>query len=333
MSAGIMVRDIQTGIEMAWHKLTRIVAEINKVNCGIIYPMEMRPLYLVNEKGETAETPYKAVVSLDDMLPIGGTVGEGYKLVSNEAMVDMVQNALGGTKHRIVSIGTINNREKVFCSISLDAPIVAAGRKTETTLNVLWGHGGKFGILARSGFTVVVCANTFAMAMAKKGEFELRVRHTGNAQDKLDNMAQAIDSHYGVVSEFNRAMNDLAAVPCSPARAKAITAGFVVRDFEKLEGKLPTRTENIIERIGALHVNGRGNDGNDMADYFNAVTDYYSHESSGGENRWKQYESSEFGMGQTRKREAFDLLMGRDVPKLGDLATVEKRGERVLQFQ
>jgi len=123
-------------------------------------------------------------------------------------------------------------------------------------------------------------------------------------------------------------MEEFANTPCNEETARKTIAGFLVRDDDA--EKVSTRSQNTIDRITQLYKGGAGNRGENHCDLFNGITDYYSHESSGGGNRWKQYESSEFGMGQNRKVEAFKLLRGETVPKLGNLATVQKRGESIL---
>jgi len=356
----IQIRDSQVGVQMAWHGKTDVQSVITKVNCRINYPMRMEPLHLLDADGstrmkvvdeideKTGEPTGKLltvpacehfqVVSLDDNLPIGNPVKKGYKLISNDQMMDMVEASLAGTTHKIVSVGSINNREKVFCSIKLSDNIIAGNRETENVLNVLWGHGGVFSVRVMSGFIVVVCANTFAMALRdaskkgkKKNEFQAKVKHTGNADLKIENMAKAIDLHYGVAAEFTKAMDSLSNTPCNNDKARQLFAGFLVRDTEGLE-EVSTRTSNTIDTLETLFVKGKGNNGDDMCDAFNAITDYYSHESSGGEDKWRQFESSDFGMGATRKSEAYDLLTGKKVRDVGTFEEVIARGNQVLRL-
>jgi hypothetical protein len=52
---------------------------------------------------------------------------------------------------------------------------------------------------------------------------------------------------------------------------------------------------------------GAGNKGLTLADAFSAITDFYSHESA-GEDKSKQFVSSEFGDGARSKREGMAFL-------------------------
>lgn len=323
MAANIQTRDIQVGLEMAWHKLTKVEETINATNCRIIYPMAIEQLVFKNSAGDYVEGNGRQVVSLDDNLPIGRPVGSDYKLIDNAGIWDAVQQGLAGTKHEIVSCGSVNDRSLGFISVKIAEDFKAANRDTQSVMNVLWGHGGNKAVVARTGFTVVVCQNTFNMAMREKSDFKLSIRHTAKA-NVLD-LGKAIDAHIGVVSEFKTAMDELHSVDVKVDDARKIFAGFVSA------GEVPdtktgvSRLMNTVEDIQNLFLVGKGNSGRTMADVFNGVTDYFSHESSGGASRWKQFVSSEFGAGDKRKSEFMEVLMDK-----GQLNDVMKRGDLVL---
>lgn len=323
MAANIQTRDIQVGLEMAWHKLTQVEKTIDSSNCRILYPMTIEPLYFKNAAGDLVEGNGRQIVAQDDGLPIGRPVGSDYKLIDNASIWDAVQGGLAGTKHEIVSCGSVSDRALGFVSIKIADDFKAANRNTQSVMNVLWGHGGNKAVVARTGFTVVVCQNTFNMAMREKSDFKLSIRHTARA-DVLD-LSKAIDAHIGVVAEFKAAMDELHTVDVKVDDARKIFTGFVSG------GEIPetktgiSRLTNTVEDIQNLFLVGKGNAGRTMADVFNGVTDYYSHESSGGDSRWKQFVSSEFGAGDKRKSEFMEVLMDR-----GQLTDVMKRGDTVL---
>ena len=327
MAANLQERDIQTGLTQAWHGLTHIVTSITKENAGINYDMETRPLFIEKTDGTKIETDHKQIISLDDELPIGKPVSDGYCLIENSRIWDMVQDALGGMKHNIVSVGTVDNRSKGFISVKLDEAFTAASRLTEPLLNLIWGHGGNISLIARSGFTVTVCENTFNVNLGRKGkEFNMKLKHTKNALNRIDNMNEAIQSYAGVVAEFQAAMDSFESVPCDEENARKIIGGVIVPDSFERDLTVATRTRNNIDRMVTLFGHGAGNKGQTNADVFNAATDYYSHESSGGDNnRMKQFVSSEFGSGQRMKDTFFSVLSNED-----ELATVRTRGEKVM---
>jgi hypothetical protein len=102
-------------------------------------------------------------------------------------------------------------------------------------------------------------------------------------------------------------MTELAEIPCDLEGSQSLS-GFMTGEKRKLS----TRAGNTVERLGELFVRGAGNRGETMLDCFSAVTDFYSHESSGGENRLKQLASSEFGAGANAKARAWQGLVNVD---------------------
>ena len=324
MSANIQARDVQVGNEMAWHKLTIVEKEITAENCRMRHDMSIEPLYFKNTAGDYVEGNGRQIVTLDDNLPVGRPVGSDYKLISNTEIWDSVMEGLSGTEHKVVSCGTVSDRSLGFISVKISEAFKAATRETDSVLNVLWGHGGNKAVIGRSGFTVVVCQNTYNMAMSERGDFKLSIRHTANA-NVLD-LGKAIDAHIGVVAEFKNAMDELHTFDANAEKARKIYTGFIS------EGETPetktgiSRLSNTVDDMVELFRFGKGNAGRTMADVFNGATDYYTHESSGGKkNPWKQFTSSEFGSGNVKKSEFFDMLMNPDA-----LATTVRQGERVM---
>lgn len=307
MSDNIQKRDINTAIVMHWHGKTNVVEKVTRENSGICYPMDTEPLLISVPDSEPIETDYKIIVAKDDNLPVGAPITKGYTLISNEEVWNLIESSLAGTKHEIVSTVSVDNRAKVAVSVKLNEATLAANKQTETMLNFIWGHGGKLALYARTGFITICCNNTLTAALNRRGELNLSVKHTKNANTRIPEMGKAIDAHLGVVAEFTRAMNELAAIKCDEKTAREIYAGILVP--EKLE-TLPKRTANTIDRIAELFKSGRGNTGDSMESAFSGFTDYYTHESAGGENTWKQFVSSEFGSAQVRKADTYGLFSG-----------------------
>jgi hypothetical protein len=324
MSHNIQKRDVQVGIETAWHGLTVVEPEIRKDNCRIVYPLEICPTFFKRADGVEVPANGRQIVSLDDGLPVGRPVGADYKLIANEAIWDAVMNGIAGTSHKPVSCGTVNDRSLGFISVKVADDFKAAGREHKPILNVLWGHGGNKAVVAKTGVTTVVCQNTFTLAMGEGSDFKLSIRHTANAN--LIDLQEAIDAHIGVVAEFQTAMNTFEASSVTPDTARKVYAGFLAGD-EVPETKTGiSRLTNSVNRLAELFATGKGNRGCTVADLFNGATDYYSHESSGGDSTWKQFVSSEFGAGANRKVEFYDML--RDEARFN--ATLA-RGEKTLQ--
>lgn len=326
MAHNIQNRDIQTGIKQAWHGLTNIVESVTRENSGIDYDMDTVPLYIKLPDGSEVETDHRQIISLDDNLPVGKPVSETYCVISNTRIWDMIESALSGTKHEVVSVGTVADRSKGFISVKLDESFTAASRATEPFLNLLWGHGGNISLMARTGFIVTVCENTFNANMGRRGgDLSLSIKHSLNALGRVEDMAKAIDAYCGVVAEFKQAMNTLESVACDEENARKIFHGVLAPDTFEKNLTVSTRQRNTVDRLISLYATGRGNTGSNLADVFNASTDYFTHESSGGKDLMKQFVSSEFGAGNNQKAMFYDMLTNEET--LRDTTT---RGEKVM---
>ncbi len=330
MSHQIEKRDIQTGLSQAWHGLTNIVEAITRKNSGIDYGMTTVPLiYIAGHEMRGAvkrpiykESGAKIIISQDDGLPVGLPVGEGYSLISNAQVWDLVEKSLGDTDHKIVSVGTVNDRSIGFLSVALDKEFTAAGRVTDSVLNFTWGHGGNLSLIAKTGLTVQVCRNTINLALREHSDFKLSVKHTKNAPDRIENIGLAIQAHVGRMAQFMAEMDQLANIAITEPKAQELFAGLVTTPAMD---KLSTRANGMVEKLVHSFKNGAGNRGNDLSDIFNSVTDIFSHESSGGNNPWKQYVSSEFGAGNRMKTETLEILLDDKARK-----ETQKRGAAML---
>lgn len=321
-------RDSHVGLEMAWHKLTKVVDRIDNNNCGICYDMELKPIYAILDDKQHELPGYQIAVSLDDNLPIGNIVSDRYTLISNRDIWNAVNEALGFTAHEIVSVGTLGNRERGYISIKLTEDFVAAGRKTQSVLNILFGHGGIMPVIAKSCFTVVVCANTFARSLKKNGEFSFRTIHKGDAQLKLSNMKEAIEGHLHSNNEFMESMEKMHSEALPPVDAEALFTGFLTFG----DNELSSITDSKVDQVLNLFYMGAGNSGKTVADAFNALTDYYTHYSNGGMKKVeKQLESSEFGTAAQRKNAAFTILSGGAIPGFGDLDSLIEKGKVLVE--
>lgn len=305
MAHNIQQRDIQTGIKMAWHERTNIVESINRDNIGIIYDMGIAQCNFTNDNGTQIKANGWQIYSKDDGLPIGQIVGDKYKLITNDEILGAVEKGLAGTKHKIVSAGTVANRSLGYISIKVLDDIIAAGRKTEPVVNIIWGHGGNRAVSYRTGMTVIVCQNTYNIAMLSSQR--MSVKHTKHAD--IGDIAKEIDNHIGVTFEFTTEMNRLASIECPWTSARQLFAAFLTEKPEDIKATTPFKLHKKMQRLTYLYKFGFGNKGETMADAFNAVTDFYTHESAGRKaTSWRQHVTSEFGTSSERKQKFFGML-------------------------
>lgn len=345
MSHNISNIDLQQGIRQAWHGLTQILEKITLANSWLAkWDVAKRPLYR-NIDGNFVATDNCELFCTDrPEITVGKAVDcESYGLITNADFLAVCTEALASMPGAIVeSVGSVCERSRIFVTVTIpEIPeLKAAGRSFVPYLNFLSSHDKSAPFLVNASTVCTVCDNTFRMNLhdSENKEFRASVVHSKNAIKRLENIPNLIDAYCGTQRKFAAIMETLADKEVTQSQSREFFTGFLtVSDANagrKLIASRPdrsaleisTRRANQIDRLGELFRFGKGNSGANRADLFSAVTDYYSHESSGGrDNVAKQIASSEFGSGQTFKARAFDLLQSDE-----SVATLCQVGNLVL---
>jgi len=316
MAAHIENRDVHAGIEQAWHGMTRVVREVTFAD-AFPYDIERKPLFTENG---TRFDGYSYFLCSDDNKPAGVPVPDTYSAVTNQRFWEIVQNAVGGTGAIVESAGTIFDRCRRFVTVKLGTDVdnfKVGDRIFKNRFSLLDSIDQSTNLYGVNSSTCVVCANTFAVVMGdRSGEFRFKLRHSKNLVPKIENMEKAIDSFIGVTAQFQSALKIANEIPMTAPDARSLFAGWIAQETNGLS----TRSYNVVGRMTELFGRGAGNKGETVLDAFSAVTDFYSHESSGGADqpnfRWKQTLSSDFGAGAKRKQDFF-----------GELFLTDKKGQ------
>ena len=376
MADEIMERDVQAGIEMAWHKKTKVVPvvqfadafpfEINRtplsfaiandaVRASLEAFLDIASKYQAGGKGitkatvadakakaddalrllQTSSLPgFAAFVADDDKLICGKPVPDTYGAMTNAQFWATCSDALEGTGAVIESAGTMMDRTRRFLTIKLpDDATKIGGRTFKNRISMIDAIDQTLKFHAVNTSVCVVCANTARMVIGDtSGEFHFQLKHTSGFIEKIEDMESVIEGMIGVQAHFNEALRIAAEVPLSVDDARPLFAGWL---GEKAKGGISSRAVNTSDRLVELFTKGAGNNGETLLDAVSAVTDFYSHESSGGEDLVKQSLSSEFGAGSTAKTKFINSLFltakGRvlEVDQDG-IRDTQRRGIRLL---
>lgn len=307
MAAHLESRDVQVGLQQAWHGQTVVVETVTR-ETAFPFEIERLPLLMANDTPLPGWSYFRCS---DDGLPAGVPVSDTYVAIGNERFWEIVQNAVGGAGAIIESAGTIFDRARRFITVKLNTEadeFKVGERDFKNRFSLLDSIDGSTNLYGVNSSTCVVCANTFQMVMGDhSGEFRFKLRHSKNLVPAIENMEKAIDSFVGVAAQFKHALEQANSIPLETPDARALFAGWVAKD-----AGLSSRAYNTVGRLTELFKSGAGNRGETLLDAFSAVTDFYSHESSGGNDqpgfRVKQNLSSEFGSGRNKKIDFFSNL-------------------------
>lgn len=340
MAHRIFKHDKQQGIQQGWHGLTEIKDQITLTD-NWLAQWDIVPATL---QKNGADTKWRILECPDvPELEIGAAYNsETFKPITNAEFLGLVRDSIAGTGHKIVSVGSVRNRGRVFLSLELIGreKFTAAGREFSAFLNFGNGHDKSSVLWVNTSNTCTVCDNTFgfnlfAVENARKdnqADIAVRQRHTVNAKLRFPALAGLIDKAVGVQAEFAKAMDELATVPVSTQAAREMFAGHVGRNIVTpvaIKAGLSTRGVEKVDRLVELFRNGRGNLGENLADVVSAVSDYYTHESVRGGDKARQFASSEYESGAALKRE-FYSVMTAPAAAVKSRGTLRQHGEALL---
>jgi len=324
MSHKIGQYDRQEGIKQAWHGLTVIKDNLTTSDNWLSeWDVEKRTMF--NPDGSPSE--WNRVTCTDNGLYIGKPVhAETYGLITNKQFLDIVNDALLSVRGaKIDSVGSVCDRGRVFVSVSIpDLPeFRAAGREFRAYLNFINSHDQSSPFAVNASNVCVVCDNTFRYNLMDKNNkvFRAVVKHTKNANERLQDIDRMIDCYVGTQMRFKVLMDSLHEMRVSWWDANRFFVGLHSPTIAKPSPQLLTK----VDELERLFRTGNGNRGETLADVFSAVTDYYTHQASRSDNAWRQVESSEYGFGAEMKTRTIQVLSDSK-----EYADTVMRGQQVL---
>jgi hypothetical protein len=331
MSANIQTRDMQTGLEMAWHGLTNIVKEILP---HIAFPWGIKLEQMYYGSGADQKQHGKWVLPLadDDMLPLGSGVPVNLKSYTIRTPLDLWKlrdEVVQGTENLIVSAGTVENRAKFFISTKLtelERIQLTDGSDVELLLNSMGSLDKSLNEQHSISGTRIVCANTLMMSFLSD-KVKFRYRHSKNMNDAIKADKPLMQEVAGLAAVVKAAFDDLIQKPCDVDRATRIYTGLVVSPDQK---EIATRGQNMIEEHVECFQRGAGNTGKTEFDLLNGWTQPKTrgYEDS-KRSRWDIFESSEFGAYSGQKSRFANMLINdRD-----ELNKVEARGRSLMEVK
>ena len=288
-------RDFQVGLEMAWHRLTRIVKVIGRD----VFPEIISAPLLYTVGDQLKEWQGVTVpVSADDGLPVGISSEDTYTVFQPRQAFDFVTETLAGTRFTVESAGMIFNRSRWFISIHLDE-LAEVERKGEK-FHLVWSGGlahNQKPMCSLSAYRAV-CANTVHLARSS-GQTLFAARCTKGFNVKLESSRKDIESAVGMAKVFAATLSSLDKVPASVDQAREVYAGELVEAGADLASG---KTRNALDQMLSLFNRGAGNDGDDRGDVLNGFTEYFGRGVGGGtKDPFSRWASSEFGAYGDRK--------------------------------
>lgn len=320
--------------EKAWHGLGQIIegyptsAEALKF-AGLDYTVVKRKLFTYDNENEVAngdteikipeiEVPnYYATLRTDNEAVLG-VVGKDYEIVQNTDAFSFFDAIVGGDGIQYETAGALGKGERIFITAKLPNYIrVGKEDLIEQYLFLTTSHDGAGSITAAFTPVRIVCNNTLNAALRNQTN-AIKIRHTANAKDRLEqaHRLMGISNHLG--SELEQIFNQWAKVPMTDPQVKKLIQMAMVPNKEVLqniqagkEDELSTCFKNMTD---AAFEYAMTNDSQLMETAkgtvfgaYNAVTGYFQNVRSYKNEEAKLKSLLLGGTAQYRAQKAFEL--------------------------
>jgi len=323
MSHGLTERDIQAGINDAWHKKTHVVDTVTRDN-SMPWDVSPHPVFTYDPKSDNPEDlieipKTKILMANDDGLPVGQPYADTYHPSTVDKFWNIIKKSLSGIEYKVISAGSIFNRQRIFASIKLTDSFYVGDREFKDYLTIIDSFDKSTSLQCKYNNICVVCANTFAVSM-QAGQKVGRVKHTKNLDSGLDDLIESIKkfTHQSEIVKSKLHKYHQRKVSNDEARA-----WFTAIESGNLK-EITNGAKQKVARLMELYESGKGNQGETQLDVFSAYTEFYTHESSNRKEEGSQYIASEWGTSATKKSQVFNSFES----KFDDLVA---KGDEILE--
>lgn len=245
-----------------------------------------------------------------------GVVGPSYVPLQNSEAFKFFQPFIDSKEASIETAGSLREGKRVWILAKINRdPLVIKGNDTvEKYVLLSNSHDGTLAV--RAGFTPVrvVCANTLQLSINDKASKLIRIKHTKNVVQNLENVQEIMnlaDSQFEATAEQYRLLASKEINSKDLEKYVKLVFNTTSRVIEA-EGDLSKiNNKRIMEEIVPLFEKGRGNDmveirGTYWAAY-NAITEHLQYSRGSGEAT--RMDSMWFGQAATLNKKALETAL------------------------
>lgn len=218
---------------------------------------------------------------------LGSRVGKDYTVMQNIEALNIVDEILQAGTATIETAGAIDEGKKVFICLKVNRDIIVGSNDTvKQYVLIANSHDGSLAITAMPTNVRVVCNNTLSAALGQKSKDKIKIRHTVNADSRLNEAMRVIkllgentaanEDNYNTMANTviskEQMFNYFGNVFCTPEEIKELQKGN--------KNVISSRKANILNEVLNFANRGQGQSiamkGSDftMWSAYNAVTGY-----------------------------------------------------------
>jgi phage/plasmid-like protein (TIGR03299 family) len=272
------------------------------VAAGLDWKVGTKPLFTA----DGTPVPAKATIRESDN-SILGVVGPTYKPLQNLEAFNFFAPFIDQKLATIETAGSLREGKRVFilAKLALDPTTIVKGDDIEKYVLLSNSHDGTLAV--RVGFTPirVVCNNTLQIAHNDQASKLIRVRHSGNIVQNLENLREVMNL---ANQQFEASAEQYRFLATKQINSLDL-AKYVKLIFA--DPKSENGGERVLAQIIPLFEKGRGNDmigvkGSMWAAY-NAVSEYLQYER--GTDSHNRLDSMWFGNSASLNKKALDIAI------------------------
>jgi phage/plasmid-like protein (TIGR03299 family) len=247
--------------ELPWHGLGTALEEADLYDwqractkSGLDWEAELVPLMTADTQ---TQVDHVAVRRKTDGR-ILGTVGPRYTILQNRSAFQWFQPFLDAKEAALHTAGSLQEGSRIWVLAKLNREPLVIAPGDDVAKFVLLSHGHDGSLAVRVGFTPirVLCANTLAMAHGTDASKLIRLKHTRDIHENLENIRQVMslaNAQFEATAEQYRL---LARKSINQADLRRyVKTVLVVKDDQP-----STRMKNTIDEIIGKCESGKGND-------------------------------------------------------------------------
>ena len=265
-------------------------------NDNLDWAVSKRTICVLGATGEMQPIPGKMATVREDSDKVLGIVGDDYEVLQNEDLKSIVQPLVDEQVITVTNQGFLSGGRKVFIQAEMSESYEVAGEKHKAMLTLLNSHDGTTSVAIGPTFIRVICSNTFASAMTK---IDQRFRHSAGVTERVLTSTAVNDFINNALQEYNERVEKLAGTRCTTEQFRNSLEAIYQKPVAEMR-------DTAVERLVTLFKGGKGNEGANFKDAFNAVTESSSHYSR--KTASARFYYSNFGQGANINRRAMKVF-------------------------
>lgn len=315
--------------EKPWHRLGQIVTDYPTSaeaiqHASLDYRVEKRRLFTYDSANAfgnadtitpTIEVPQQFATVRTDSDTVLGVVGRDYNVVQNVDAFSFFDSIVGGDGIFYETAGALGKGERIFITAKLPQYIrVGKEDLVEQYLFLTTSHDGLGSITAAFTPIRIVCNNTLTAAL-KNSNSTIRIRHTGNAREKLAQAHKVMGMANELSTMLEGIWNRWSKVRVTDSQVQALIRQALAPNKEVLkegaQDAFSTQFKNVCEQVFRYSqespTQATPETKGTLFGAYNAITSYYQNLRSYRDEETKLRSLLFGGIAQARTTKAFQL--------------------------